>query len=762
MPSRFPAAWNLARTDFFGDPSNPAVGFCATNTTPVLVNDVFFTPPDDNFKGFFAPFDGPDPLPTTTTGFTGHGYFVTAIIGANGFGADPFPATSGCTPFTLVQGGAGGPTPNEETDNLVDHMPTGRFIVNLSRNDGNNCDDNSQCAPPHDSLRGPLDRADDTLYWKEKTRDRWNNFLIVASAGNTRDKHSGAIYPGLADSRFNSRATISQVSDNLFTFLNEDNLWIPSARFLADGFTSFKPTVEEQAVLAQDVVDAGMSGPDATADNVIVVGSAVAQTSDSVLTLHVKPEQLFESSFSNSGSDVLAVGEHVLSGADLEGTSFSTPQVAGLVSYLWMLSRDLRGTQPISVTKLAIVANTRNRIIDAYATVLSLDNAGLPSPQSAPIRLRLLDVNQDDVFDDKDINEFLHQYFQSDPQGNLTDIPALAVIDFSRYDLNGDGFTGGSTTERFDLDREGSIQYGASAYSTVLQNIGGDVAFDETRLTDLQILCYYAYSPLLNNGAENARDALLGGRCTPVTVTVDPGQAAVQTGATRQFSATVHGSSDPRVTWTVTGSGNTIDSTGLLTAGSTAGTFTVRAVSVADPNAFADATVTVTTSTLLFFAFDEGLDGWTPTPAVQTPCFNLARWLNEFGNVVQLDGADDAPTCASINDAPDHQPNSWISKSISLPSDVTTLEFDVAGHNRPQSDSEMRIRFARGSTSNIVLDWIRILGNQTEDPDPPVQFSHRTLNISSFAGQTVTVFFEQGDNGPGNNEQVYLDNIWFH
>ena len=69
-------------------------------------------------------------------------------------------------------------------------------------------------------------------------------------------------------------------------------------------------------------------------------------------------------------------------------------------------------------------------------------------------------------------------------------------MDFSQYDLNGDGFTGGSTTERFDLDRTGSTQYGTSVYSTVLQNIGGDVSFNENQLTDLQILCYYAYSPL--------------------------------------------------------------------------------------------------------------------------------------------------------------------------------------------------------------------------------------------------------------------------
>ena len=89
--------------------------------------------------------------------------------------------------------------------------------------------------------------------------------------------------------------------------------------------------------------------------------------------------------------------------------------MAGLISYLWMISRDLGGTQPISVTKRAILANTRNGIIDAYATALSLDGAGAPSVQNYPKRFKLLNVNEDDKFDDKDIEEFLPQYFQIDP-----------------------------------------------------------------------------------------------------------------------------------------------------------------------------------------------------------------------------------------------------------------------------------------------------------------------------------------------------------
>ena len=69
------------------------------------------------------------------------------------------------------------------------------------------------------------------------------------------------------------------------------------------------------------------------------------------------------------------------------------------------------------------------------------------------------------------------------------------------------------------------------------------------------------------------------------TITVSPASASVQTGGTRQFSATGLDqfgnamSPQPTFTWTVTG-GGAINSTGLFTAGGTAGgPFTVRAAS---------------------------------------------------------------------------------------------------------------------------------------------------------------------------------------
>src|SRR5205085_5250305 len=192
------------------------------------------------------------------------------------------------------------------------------------------------------------------------------------------------------------------------------------------------------------------------------------------------------------GQDIFGTGNNGLS-----GTSFSTQQVAGLASYLWVLSPDLRNFQPISSTKNAIVANTRNKFIDAYASALSLD--GAITPQTAPMRLALLDLNGNGRLDDVDVDKFLHQFFVVDPNGNILDITVSGPADFSRFDLNGDGFTTAFSglRERFDLDRVGSVQYGASQYSSVTEKIEGlDTQFDENTLSDLDILSYYAYSPM--------------------------------------------------------------------------------------------------------------------------------------------------------------------------------------------------------------------------------------------------------------------------
>jgi len=83
---------------------------------------------------------------------------------------------------------------------------------------------------------------------------------------------------------------------------------------------------------------------------------------------------------------------------------------------------------------------------------------------------------------------------------------------------------------------------------------------------------------------------------TPVVaVSLSPTTASVAAGATRQFTATVTGTSNLAVNWSVQeAGGGTVSASGLYTAPATAGTYHVKATSAADGTKVATATVTVT------------------------------------------------------------------------------------------------------------------------------------------------------------------------
>jgi hypothetical protein len=83
------------------------------------------------------------------------------------------------------------------------------------------------------------------------------------------------------------------------------------------------------------------------------------------------------------------------------------------------------------------------------------------------------------------------------------------------------------------------------------------------------------------------------GTVTPpsVAVSLSPASVTVQAGGTQQFTATITGASNSAVTWTATG--GTVSSTGLYTAGTAAGSFTVKAISVQDNTRNATAAITI-------------------------------------------------------------------------------------------------------------------------------------------------------------------------
>ena len=517
--TRFPAAWN----------AKVLLNGCEANKVPVWVVDYFGQPRSPEFgqavfsqflqeidQSIFVPINGWSAVDQEDPGGTTHGYEVTTTLGAlfdgpNLTGADPFPNCLDINGMALD--GLSSLQVAMQIASLIKNAPPNTpIITNHSYGYNNECAEATECdANDYAQMPPPLDRAYEATNWKALTQPFWGRFLVHSAAGNERDTFSAFLYPALGMASYASEMNMATMSDPLYPGIADAQLWGPMAAS-AKQYEDFRFYV---SALGMDTV--------LPANNGLTVGST---TSD--------PAHLVqESTFSNSGPDVKAAGEEVFTfeGVILGGTSLATPQVAGLASYLWLLSPDLR-TQPTWVTRRAILENARANdyttgIIDAYATVLSLDPPAAPAaadapqgPADAPVRLAILDVNEDDKFNEADVSAFLSHY--EDPVTHEPVDPSER--DHSRFDLNGDGFTGGRTytpQDRFDLDTVGSTQYGGSIYGRVRQNIDdASIAFDENVLTDLQILCYYAYSPLYT-GDTDRRKELLQDKCNiPVSLDV--------------------------------------------------------------------------------------------------------------------------------------------------------------------------------------------------------------------------------------------------
>jgi hypothetical protein len=500
LSNRFPQAWN-ARHGISPD--------CLARSMPVYVRDEF-GPPSQR-PNFFLQID-PSSFIADPNGMSasiaavnpGHGYDVASTLAAKfdsdtPTGANPFPD---CVTVHAIE--AQDVSSVDSTRRVLHQIaadPDARVILNSSLN----FNDNGFCGSKGDEactaanigatpraivVSGLLFRAVVAAEWARLASQLQlqDKMLVIQAAGNVHDLPAGFMaqnFLGFRIASLSSPAALATHLDELETLLTDPALWRgPLADFTATG-AEVEDAIEQ--VPSLDPAHA------ISAANLLIVDSGVGGESLADVT---------QSQFDYLGADVRAVGESVvLDNQVVAGTSFSTPLVAGLASYLWNLSPALEAQSATATVELLkrSSATTPNSptvpVVDAYAAVLQLDEVPgcCGGTDFAPIRLALLDVDGDGGFTGLDLQQFATAYGFGDP--NTPDIPSAR--DYGRFDLNGDGYTGGIPISDFDLDVNGLDANGRPHINATDEEIEGyPVTFNEAALSDLQVLCYYAYSPL--------------------------------------------------------------------------------------------------------------------------------------------------------------------------------------------------------------------------------------------------------------------------
>jgi hypothetical protein len=412
-----------------------------------------------------------------------HGFSVCGIVGSEHDTLN----TTGIHPLdqllSIRSMMTGGQTMNETCDQIAKQMPSGRFVLNTS------------IGYPDDlSGTSKLTRIKLGMRWRKQVLSRQNDFIHVASAGN-----EGANTDESQNANLNSPWNTAAAFDSPFDAFTPGELDFLDSIALQLYWNNLVAGDPFMTVKLNNVLVVGSSdstgSPSTFSCPTFGMGSfSVRVLGEDVAAPCVRPE--------DDGCALLQNGLHR---EEVTGTSFAAPQVAGLAAYMLNLDSTLSNNEIKAIIRNAYEDSPNPGFVDAYAAVLAVD----PTLADANVRFSLLDVVDADLnnipdgfFDENDLREFLIR-FASYEQARIDD-PNLGQ-DHSRFDLNGDGYTGGTNhVARFDLD----INYPAP-YSPVAVPFGADeLIFDENTLVDLDILCYYAHTALYS-GSDSVRNELL-------------------------------------------------------------------------------------------------------------------------------------------------------------------------------------------------------------------------------------------------------------
>ncbi len=212
-----------------------------------------------------------------------------------------------------------------------------------------------------------------------------------------------------------------------------------------------------------------------------------------------------------------------------------------------------------------------------------------------------------------------------------------------------------------------------------------------------------------------------------VAVAITPASVSLNTSGTQQFTASVTGSTNTAVTWSVVeAGGGSVSTSGLYTAPATAGTYHVKVTSQADTTKSAQATVTVNpigNEKLLNGGFESGSTSWTGTTGdigtfTGQPAHAGTKncWLQGNGST----------SSESISQA-----------SIAVPTSGATLSFylhiDTAETTTSTAYDTMKVQIISGSTTTTLATYSNL--NKASG------YALKTFNLAAFAGQTVTLKF---------------------
>lgn len=133
------------------------------------------------------------------------------------------------------------------------------------------------------------------------------------------------------------------------------------------------------------------------------------------------------------------------------------------------------------------------------------------------------------------------------------------------------------------------------------------------------------------------------------------------------------------------------------------------------------------------FDFENGLQGWSGTTSGKPS--DRADWLD---GALRLTGVDPLA---------DSTPNATFIRPISLPLNTTQLQFET----RADAGGLLRVRLRRANGAFVTLaDWSALTDQNWQSV---------TLNIAPYAGEDVSLYFEQNASASEMNETRYVDNV---